>query len=120
VAQPILHGHELLQLQGAVRDMVVAPTLVEKAVGWVQQSRPSQTTLDLVKQFVRWGAGSRGSQALITCACAHALLQGQLTPTEKDLRHVAHAVLRHRILLTYEAAAAGWTVTKLIDAILNA
>jgi len=60
-----------------------------------------------VRDWVKWGAGPRAGQALLLGAKAMALLDGRPAPSIDDLRRIAHPVLRHRILLNFQAEADG-------------
>src|SRR6202044_158718 len=74
---------------------------------------------DLVKRYVRWGAGPRAGQSLILGAKAHALLAGRFAVAPEDIRRVAHPVLRHRVLPNFAAEAEGVTVEQIIDELLE-
>ena len=83
-------------------------------------SRPKEEGApDFVKEMVSWGAGPRAGIYLVLAAKARAILQGRYHTTTADVRAVAHPVLRHRVLTTFNAEAAGVTsdeiVTMLVD-----
>jgi len=74
------------------------------------------------QQLARWidfGASPRATIALDRCSRAHAWLQGKEFVTPENIHHIAHEVLRHRILLTYEAEAEGVTTDKVIERLLQ-
>ena len=73
----------------------------------------------MVSEYVRWGSGPRAGQSLVMCAKAHALLRGHFAVTMDDIRIVAHAVLRHRILLNFQAEASGITTENIIDSLFE-
>jgi MoxR-like ATPase len=73
----------------------------------------------MVAEYVRWGSGPRAGQSLVMCAKAHALLRGHFSVTMDDIRFVAHAVLRHRILLNFQAEASGITTEDIIDSLFE-
>ena len=75
---------------------------------------------ELVKRYVRWGAGPRAGQSLILGAKAHALLAGRFAVAPEDIKRVAHPVLRHRVLPNFAAEAEGITAEQVIDEILLA
>ena len=84
----------------------------ENAVGYaarlVRATRPGGEqgeTLDFVRKWVRWGAGPRAGQALLLGAKARALLEGRSVVALEDIRAVAPPVLRHRVLLNFQAEA---------------
>jgi len=65
------------------------------------------TPPDLVKRYVRWGAGPRAGQALLLGGKARALLEGRTVVDFEDIRAVALPVLRHRVLVNFQAEADG-------------
>ena len=85
------------------------------------ETKPSQEGApDFVRQWVRWGAGPRAGQALLLAGKARAVLHGRPAVSIDDVRAVAPPVLRHRILVNFQAEAEGvdaeTIVTRLIDA----
>ena len=74
---------------------------------------------DLVKRYVRWGAGPRAGQALVLGAKAHALLSGRAAVTPDDVRRVAQPVLRHRVLPNFAADADGVTAEQIVAAVVR-
>ena len=67
-----------------------------------------------------WGAGPRASQYLILGGKARAILHGRLHVTTDDIKAVAHPVLRHRLVTTFNADAEGITTDTIIDRLLSA
>jgi MoxR-like ATPase len=118
--QPMLGAEELLRAQALARDVRASDDLLGYAARLVRATRPQQTDVPQVKEWVRWGAGPRAGQALVLSAKARALLAGRFAVTLDDLRAVAAPVLRHRILVDFRAEADGIdadTVTaRLLDA----
>ncbi|MDF1762673.1 MAG: MoxR family ATPase [Oleibacter sp.] len=80
--------------------------------------RPEAYGEDLVK-WIEFGASPRGTIALDRCARAHAWLEGRDYVSPDDVRAVAHDVLRHRILLSFEAEANGVNADHVIDQLLQ-
>ena len=68
--------------------------------------------------MVSWGAGPRASQYLALGAKVRAALHGHEVPSVDDVKAVAHAVLAHRVVLNFQAEAAGLNSTAVIDAVL--
>jgi MoxR-like ATPase len=97
----------------------LAPTLEEYIVQLTLASRAGKTYGDDLVRWIAYGASPRGTIALDRCARAHAWLAGRDFVTPEDVHAVAHDVLRHRILLSYEAEAEGVTSSKVIDALLQ-
>ncbi len=100
---PVLDADEIRQLQQLARSVVISEDLLRYINEVVRATRDA--TLPYIKQWVRFGAGPRGGQALVLAAKARALLQARFAVTLDDIRALAAPVLRHRILLNYEAEA---------------
>jgi MoxR-like ATPase len=73
-----------------------------------------------VRQFVKWGAGPRAGQALVLGAKARALVDGRSVAALDDVRAVALPVLRHRILLNFQAEADGVDADQIVGRLLEA
>ncbi len=74
---------------------------------------------ELAKKYVRYGSSPRGAQALVECGRVLALMRGRFHLSIEDIRHVAHAVLRHRIILNFDAHADGHTPETLLNVIVK-
>jgi len=118
--KPVLTAAEVLELQELVRRVPVPESVVELAVKLVRSTRPKDPLAsDSVKQWVSWGASPRASQALVLGAKARALLEGRLVASAEDLARVAKPVLRHRLVLNYQAEAEGVNSDELIERLLE-
>ena len=117
----VIEGTNILEAQRLVREVHINSDLVETVSRLVRATRPGDSELDFVKDWVRWGAGPRAGQAMILTAKARALLRGNFSVTPDDIQKVAFPVLRHRILMNFKAEAEGVTpdhiTTRLLDAI---
>jgi len=104
--EPVLDKAAFLDLQKIV-PMIPAPeSTVARAVSLARLSRPdAEEAPDFVREYVRWGAGPRASQYLILGAKSRAALHGRCCATDEDVNAVAAAVMRHRILLNFNAQA---------------
>ena len=101
-------GAEIEQLHAIVRDVPAAENVIDYAARLVRATRPLRTDSeapDFVRKWVRWGAGPRAGQALLLGAKARALLEGRSVVSLEDIREVALPVLRHRVLLNFQAEA---------------
>jgi MoxR-like ATPase len=95
-------------MQALVRNVVVSDHVYEAALDLVRGTRPEEDALPgELKNMVQWGAGPRATIALLLAAKARALLHRRCHATTADLAAVALPVLRHRIILTFNAEAAG-------------
>ncbi|MEE2964393.1 MAG: AAA family ATPase [Acidobacteriota bacterium] len=100
----VLDGDEILAAQRLVRRVPVAEEVARYAVRLVDASRPGQPhTPDFVGKWVKWGASLRASQALVLGGKARALMQGRYHVSVADVRALAPAVLRHRIVTNFYA-----------------
>jgi MoxR-like ATPase len=114
--KPVLGGEELLAMQRLVRRLPAAPSLVQYAVKLARSTRPDDPdATPLVKKYVSWGAGPRASQYLVLGAKARAAMDGRAMPDLDDVRSVAKAVLRHRLVVNFQAEADGIPVEDLIE-----
>jgi MoxR-like ATPase len=115
----VLDAAEALALQRLVRSVEAAEPALQYAASLVRATRPDGAAApDLVKKYVRWGAGPRAGQALILGAKAHALLDGRFAVAPEDLRRVAAPVLRHRVLPNFAAEAEGISAEQVIETLL--
>lgn len=101
----VISAEEILQAQALVRQVNISEDLIKYVSGLIRATRPDTTTVDYIKEWVRWGAGPRAGQALILTAKARALLKGRYSVIMEDLHAMAAPVLRHRILLNFKAEA---------------
>jgi MoxR-like ATPase len=113
---PVLRGTQLAELQHLVRRLPAPPTVVQYAVRLARSTRPAaaEATPD-VKKYVSYGAGPRASQYLVLGAKARAAMDGRAIPDIDDVRAVALAVLRHRVLVNFQGEADGIGVERLIE-----
>jgi MoxR-like ATPase len=100
-------------------DTHLAEPLEEYIVQVVLATRAPERYGDDLADTLQWGASPRATIALDRASRAHAWLSGRDFVTPEDVQTVAHDVLRHRVLLTFEAEAQGRTADELIDTILE-
>ena len=115
----VLAQHEVMGARMEVLDMHLAEPLQEYIVQVVLATRSAQRYGDDLKDFIQYGASPRATLALDRCARAHAWLAGRDYVTPEDIQSMAHDVLRHRILLSFEAEAAGRTSDEVVDILLD-
>ncbi|MFT6178533.1 MAG: MoxR-like ATPase [Paracoccaceae bacterium] len=105
---PIMSGAEIIELQNIVKRVPVGDHVIDFAAKLARATRPgSDEAPEFVKEMVGWGAGPRAGISLISAAKAHAVLRGRVHATTGDVASVALPVLRHRVLTTFNAEAAG-------------
>jgi MoxR-like ATPase len=122
VVSAVATAAEVEALRHLVREIPAASNVVEYALRLVRASRPGGDTADAapsaVRQWVRWGAGPRAGQALILGAKARALVDGRAAAAPDDVRAVALPVLRHRLVLNFQAEADGVDADHIVEQLL--
>ncbi len=101
------------------RGVPIADPVLDYAVALVVATHPRSSEVNAVRQFVRAGASPRGLQALVTCGQVRALLEGRYNVSIEDIQALAHATLRHRLLLNFEGQAEGMTTDRVIDLLVE-
>jgi MoxR-like ATPase len=118
--KPVLSAAELTQLQRLVRRVPAPPSLVSYAVRLARSTRPEDKEApELMRRYISWGAGPRASQYLVLGAKARAAMAGRGVPNFDDVRAVATAVLRHRVVSNFQAEADGRTTADIVEELLQ-
>jgi len=105
VPAAVIGGEDIVYLQSLVREVFISDAMINYVNQVIRATRPDDSLVTFVKEYVRWGAGPRAGQALILTAKARALFHGRFSVTLDDLQRLAYPVLRHRILLNFKADA---------------
>ena len=117
---PVLSPEQILEIQRLVYGAEVGDTVAAAAVRLVRATRPGDDeTIPEVSRYVSYGAGPRATQNLILGAKARAVLHGFEAPSMDDLRAVAPSVLRHRVLLNFQADADGVKSTDIVTKLIS-
>lgn len=115
----VMDVSSILAFQDLVRRVPVADNVLEYAVRLAQKTRSSNVDApSITKQYIAYGAGPRASQYLVLSAKCHALLRGKYSPDIEDVKAMALAVLRHRVVRNYKAEAEGMSQEMLIRQLL--
>jgi MoxR-like ATPase len=115
----ILDAQEIIEYQNLIRRIPVADNVMEYAVKLVGKTRVnSNEAPKITKDFITWGAGPRASQYLIVGAKCHAAIRGKYSPDIDDVKAVAKAILRHRLVRNYRAEAEGYSMDRIIEELL--
>ena len=115
----VMSGEEIVFFQNLIRKLPVADNVLEYAVKLASSTRPgNENSPAMVTNYLSWGAGPRASQYLIVGAKCHAALNGKYSPDIEDVKAVAAPILRHRIVRNYKAEADGYSIEKIIEALL--
>jgi MoxR-like ATPase len=117
----VLHREDILRMQNLVRRVPVARHVQDYAIRVVQGTHPDGPDApEICKRFVRFGASPRGAQSVLLAAKIRALFEGRFAASIDDVRAVALAALRHRVLLNFEGEAEGMKTDQVIEAIIKA
>ena len=115
----ILARDEILELRRVGRDVLVAPHVQDYAIELVMATQPdADQSHELARKFVRYGSSPRGAQALVECGQIYALMHGRLHLAIEDIQAIAPAVLRHRVILNFDAHADGQTPETVLSKII--
>lgn len=118
--ESLMDGPGILSAREACRDVLVAPHVREYAVDLVLSTQPDQPDAHPVaKKFVRYGSSPRGAQALVECGRVRAMMRGRLNLSIEDIQAVAAPVLRHRMILNFDAHAEAQTPDTVLNAVIQ-
>ena len=120
IPEPVMDRDAILQVRSVCREVLVAPHVQEYAIHLVMATQPDQKEAhELAKKYVRYGSSPRGAQALVECGRVHALMRGRFHLAVEDVLHIAASVLRHRIILNFDAHADGQTPETILQAVIK-
>jgi MoxR-like ATPase len=115
----VASGEEIERLHTLVRDVPAAANTIDYAARLVRATRPAgEEAPEFVRKWVRWGAGPRAGQALLLGAKARALLEGRTVVDFEDIAAVVLPVLRHRVLVNFQAEADGIDADEIVRQLL--
>jgi MoxR-like ATPase len=117
--EALISGERIATLQRLVRRVPVSDQCIDYAMELVRATRgPAYGGPKYVGEWVTWGAGPRAGQALVLASKARSALAGRPSVSVDDIRSVARPVLRHRIVINYNAQAAGQSSDSIIERLL--
>ncbi len=115
----VLDQEAILGLRQVCHTVLVAPHVQSYAIDLVMATQPTvASSHELAKKFIRYGSSPRGAQALVECGRVLALMKGRLHLSTEDIEAVAPAVLRHRVILNFDAHAEGETPETILSRII--
>ena len=117
--KPVMNAADVVSLQKLVREVSISDDLITYVNTIVRSTRPDTGTIEDVNRWVEWGAGPRAGQAMILTAKARALFEKRYAVIVPDIKFVAKAVLRHRLLLNFKTEAEGITPDVVTEKILE-
>ncbi|MFN3236254.1 MAG: AAA family ATPase [Pseudomonadales bacterium] len=118
-AQPKVSQATIFAIREEILKMHMAPIVEDYIVQLTMATRQPEMYGDDLANWLDFGASPRGTIALDVCARANAYLQGKDFVSPDDVQAVAHDVLRHRIIVSFEAEATGITPDRVIDTLLQ-
>jgi MoxR-like ATPase len=117
---PVMDREAIMEVRAVCREVLVAPHVRDFAIHLVMATQPEQEEAhELARKYVRYGSSPRGAQALVECGRVLALMRGRFHLSIDDVRQVAPAVLRHRIILNFDAHADGQTPETILSSVIK-
>jgi MoxR-like ATPase len=118
--EQVVDRDAILQLKAACRDVLVAEHVQDFAINLVMATQPgTKYAHALANKYIRYGSSPRGAQALVECGRVLALMRSRLNLSTDDVREIAPAILRHRIILNFDAHADGQTPETILTQIIE-
>ena len=115
----VIKKEELLDYQKLILNVPVSDNVIDYSVKFVQNTRPLDSKHEITSKYIDWGAGPRASSFLVLAAKAKAILNGKATPDIDDIKSVIKSVLRHRIILNFNAEAEGIRTDDVLDDLMK-
>lgn len=118
--RPVVDPADLLRAREVVKQIYVDDKIKEYVLDLIFATRfPMQSGLPTMQHLISFGASPRASIYMITAARAHAFLKGRGFVTPEDIKQIAPDILRHRVVISYEAEAEEITTAEIIQRILD-
>jgi MoxR-like ATPase len=119
-AQPVLAGDRILAMSQLARQVPIANEVRRYGLSLVLATHPEHVlATDATRRYVRYGASPRGAQALVLGGKIRAILDHRYQVSKDDLRAMAPAVLRHRLILNFEGQAEGIAADHVVERVLE-
>lgn len=118
--EPILNKEDILLFQEIVCRSPVSDRIIKYSVNIARATRPDDPlATDIVKKYLKWGAGPRAGQFMVLGAKARALIHNRVTASYEDVQYISRLVLRHRIIPNFSAEADGVTSDQIVNDIIK-
>lgn len=116
----VLDREQIAELRAICRQVIVAPHVQDYAIDLVMATQPgADQAPETTNRYIRYGSSPRGAQALIECGRVLAVMRGRLHLSLEDVQAVAKSVLRHRIILNFDAHADGQSAETILESIIE-
>ncbi len=117
---PVLDADDVRSARDLARRIAIAPVVQDYAIRLVLATQPGgEFGFSDLEHYIRVGASPRAAQALVSCAKVLAVMDGRFAASFADIRAIAPAAMRHRIVRTFEAEADGVDTDEIIARILD-
>jgi MoxR-like ATPase len=111
----VLDRAQIAQLKAISRQVIVAPHVQDYAIELIMATQPGiMGSPEVTNKYIRYGSSPRGAQALVECGRVLALIRGRPHLSLDDVTAVAPSVLRHRVILNFDAHADGHTTETIL------
>ena len=116
----VTDGNEILKIMETVKQIPVAEPVLKTALKLVMATHPeNESSPEITKKYVRFGASPRGAQAIIKTAKIRALLEGRYNVAFEDIYYTAYPSLRHRLLINFDGVAEGISADFIISELIK-
>ena len=118
--KPILTGEEIVEMRSLIKEMPMADPVQDYAISLVVKTHPEiDNPSSIAQKYILVGAGPRAIQALFLAAKARALLEGRFNVAFEDVDAVAAPILRHRLILNFDAVTENISIEDVIQMIMS-
>lgn len=116
----VLEGREIIILRNIIKEVKIAEPVKEYALKLILATHPElDSGADIAKRYLEAGAGPRAAQGIIAGAKVRAVMEGRVNVAFEDIKELAYPVLRHRIILNFDAITEGLNEEAIISRILE-
>lgn len=116
----VLEGREIIILRNIIKEVKIAEPVKEYALKLILATHPElDSGADIAKRYLEAGAGPRAAQGIIAGAKVRAVMEGRVNVAFEDIKELAYPVLRHRIILNFDAITEGLNEEAIISKILE-
>ena len=115
----VLDGNRVLDMSQLAWQVPIAESIRRYAIDVVMATHPNDGGAELASRYVRYGASPRAAQALVLGAKVRAIASGRFNVSADDIRSLAHAALRHRLVLNFDGYAEEISPDAIVDSVLS-
>jgi MoxR-like ATPase len=115
----IYNAEEIMSLQDLCRQVHIDEALISSVSSLVRATRPQSTQVEMVKEYIDWGAGPRAGQSLILASKAFALMNGRYAVIPQDIKEMIMPTMRHRLILNFRALSEKIEIEDVINHLIS-